>query len=106
MRKLIIIILLMALIGNIFAAVGDVEITIVIPADKVAEFSAGFLEVAPIPMLPDPNEPGDLSKAVPQYTQKQWIRLIIRRYLFAIYSKGKERLADKAKIIDPNVISE
>jgi hypothetical protein len=106
MKKLIIMVLLMALACNIFAAVGDVEITIVIPADKVAEFSAGFLEVAPIPTVPDPNDPGDISKAVPQHTKKQWIKLIIRRYLLAIYFKGKGKLADKAKIIDPNVIQE
>jgi hypothetical protein len=103
MKKTIIIILLAAFACNLYAAVGDVEITIVIPAAKVDDFSAGFLQRMPIPTLEDPNDPGVL---LPQFTKKQWIKYVIRRILLKIYAKGKMDLARQASIIDPNAVQE
>ena len=57
----------------LYAAPGDVEITIVIPADKVADFSAGFLAKLPIPLMDDPASTVENPlPQIPKYTSKQW----------------------------------
>ncbi len=108
MKKLITIITLTVVLtacltytAILYAASGDVVITLTIPADKVADFSAGFLAKCPIPMIEDPASPGDM---IPQYTEKQWITKWLRRQAIRTYRHGKIKLAQDAAIADPNVI--
>ncbi len=109
MKKILLTIAVIMLIGCLtysalrpaYAAPGDVEITLVIPAAKVADFSAGFLAKLPIPMIEDPANPGTM---IPEYTAKQWIREWLRRQAIRAYRHGKQLLATQAAITDPNVI--
>ena len=68
---------------------GDVVITLTIPAEKVADFRAGFLERRPIRG---------------NYTEKEWIKKIVLDYILSIYRAGKQSLAVKTAVADPNVI--
>lgn len=96
-------------VTNLQSAPGDVVITLVIPAAKVADFSAGFLAKCPIPLIydptwiPDPNDYG-LPPQIPEYTPKQWIKEWLRRQAVRAYRHGKIKLAQDAAIADPNVI--
>ncbi len=108
MKKLITIITLTVVLtacltytAILYAASGDVVITLTIPADKVADFSAGFLAKLPIPMIEDPENPGEM---IDQYTPKQWITEWLRRQAIRAYRHGKETLAQDLAIADPNVI--
>lgn len=90
-------------------APGDVEIILVIPAAKVADFSAGFLAKLPIPMIEDPAffaDPNSVGPVpmIPQYTPKEWITEWLRRQAMRAYRHGKVKLAQDAAIFDPNVI--
>ena len=110
MKKLIAITLLIGcmaypIIRPVFAAPGDVEITLVIPAAKVADFSAGFLAKVPIPMIEDPaSTPENPLPNIPQYTAKQWIREWLRRQALRAYRHGKIKLAQDVAVVDPNAI--
>ena len=110
MKKLIAIIALTALLAScltytaiLFAAPGDVEITLRIRAEKVADFQAGFLAKCPIPMIEDYSDPNAIAM-VPEYTPKQWIKEWIRRDVMRAYRHGKILLAQQAAITDPNAI--
>ena len=104
MKKLIAIITLTAIItvclaytAIVFAAPGDVEIKLVIPAAKVADFKAGFRAKVP---NSETREDGTTLK----YTDKQWIKEWIRRDVMRAYRHGKILLAQQAAIADPNAI--
>ena len=103
MKKLIVIgiLLCLPLISIALAQIADVEIILVIPGSKVADFSAGFLAKCPIPMTADPDNIGEM---VPQYTAKQWIKEWIRRDVLRAYKAGKVLLAKQTAISDPNAI--
>ncbi len=90
-------------VTNLQSAPGNVTITLIIPAAKVADFSAGFLAKCPIPMIEDPENPGD---TIPQYTAKQWITEWLRQQAIRAYRHGKIKLAQDAAIIDPNMLPE
>ena len=85
----------------LYAAPGDIEIILVIPAAKVADFSAGFLAKCPIPQTIDPENPG---QSIDKYTPKQWIKEWIKRDVMRAYRHGKILLAQQAAIADPNAI--
>lgn len=59
----------------------DIQLTITIPDDKVAEFRLGFLKANP---LPD------------GMTEKDWIIQCIRQYFIQRYRKGKLLLSQDA----------
>jgi len=40
----------------------------------------------------------------PTYTEKEWIKVVIKRYLIHTYKCGKKKIAQEALVIDPNVI--
>ncbi len=110
MKKLIAIIVLTAILAAgltyttiLYAAPGDVTITLVIPADKVADFSAGFLAKLPIPQIDDPENPGEMIK---QYTPKEWITEWLRRQAVRAYRHGKIKLAADMAIADLNILPE
>ena len=86
-------------IGIVYAAPGDVVITLTIPAAKVADFQAGFLAKCPIPMIEDAN-----GITTPKYTPKRWIKEWIRRKVTEAYRHGKISLAKQAAVVDPNVL--
>ena len=116
MKKLIISVLVVSLfcisytaIRPAFAAPGDVVITLVIPAAKVADFSAGFLAKVPIPLIADPDwipDPNTYEPwpRVPEYTPKQWITEWLKRQAIRAYRHGKIKLAQETAIADPNAI--
>ena len=91
------------IVSILYAAPGDVEIILVIPAAKVADFSAGFLAALPIPMIEDPENPEEM---INQYTPKGWITEWLRREAVRAYNHGKKKLAIQSAITDPNVIPE
>ena len=99
MKKLIVITLLI-IIGIVIADPGDLVITFTVPASKVADFRAGFLRVYP--------KPADVN-GIPVYTDKQWLKkVVLTKFLFPAYERGKKRLALdaalQAVVVDPNVI--
>jgi hypothetical protein len=103
MKKLIVLFVIV-IVSILYAAPGDVEITLIIPAAKVADFSAGFLAAVPIPLITDPEDlEGEM---IPQYTAKQWITEWLRREAVRAYRHGKKKLAIEAAITDPNVLPE
>ena len=105
MKKIIsglIIIVLSLVFIALDAAPGDVQIVLTIPAEKVADFSEGFLTRHPIPNITDPGgSPGDV---IPQYTQKEWIKVWLKGEAMKAYKEGKAILANKAAVIDPNMV--
>ena len=100
MKKLIALFVVI-IVTVLYAAPGDVEIVLVIPAAKVADFSAGFLAKCPIPQIEDPDNPGEM---IDEYTAKQWIKEWIRQDVLRAYRHGKILLAQQAAISDPNAI--
>lgn len=113
MKKLITIIVLTTILvagltytAILYAAPGDVEIKLVIPAAKVADFSAGFLAKEPIPIMKDPASTRENPLPdIPRYTEKQWIREWLRRKAMAAYRLGKIKLSQESATWDPNAIS-
>ena len=107
--KHLIIILLIAIVST-HAIAADVVITITIPSDKVADFSAAMEAYIPIPLVPDPdfvddpNDPDDVPAMVPEMTQKKKLREIVWNLLFKIYKRGKDILKKQETVYDPNVI--
>ena len=99
MKKLIALFVVI-IVTVLYAAPGDVEIVLVIPAAKVADFSAGFLAKCPIPQIEDP----DSGEMINEYTPQQWIKEWIRRDVIRAYRHGKILLAQQAAISDPNAI--
>ena len=99
--------LVISLVPVVFGAPGDVTITLVIPAAKVADFQAGFLAKCPIPLIVnpdyDPNDP-ESPRRIEQYTPKQWITEWLKGKAMRAYRQGKTILAKRTAIVDPNVI--
>lgn len=89
------------IVSILYAAPGDVEIILVIPAAKVADFSAGFLAALPIPQIEDPENPGEM---IDEFTAKGWIKEWLKRDAMRAYRRGKVLLAQQAAIVDPNAI--
>lgn len=90
-------------IRPVVAAQGDIEITLIIRADKVADFQEGFLARYPIPLVKsnDPNAAGGMEQ---QYSPKQWIEVWVRGEMKRAYRRGKLLLAQRAAIIDPDPV--
>ncbi len=82
-----------------YAAPGDVVITFTIPAAKVADFSAGFLRKVPIPLIDDPDNPGQM---IPEFTAKGWVKEWLKRQALRAYRFGKLDIARDAAVYDPN----
>lgn len=103
MKKLIAVtIISIALLSVVLAGSGYIEITFRLPNAKAQEFLSGFLEMQPIPTIHEPNgEPN--TPEIPQYTAKQWIKMCGVRYYMRVYRNGKDRLAARTAIKDPNI---
>lgn len=115
MKKLLALIVLTAILAAgltytaiLYAASGDLEITIRIPAWQVADFRAGFLAKLPNNvMVDDPaSTPENPLPQIQRYTDKQHIRRWTRREWKKIYRQGKELLSKRAAVIDPNMLPE
>ncbi len=85
-----------------YAAVGDLAITIIIPAAKVDEFKTGFLDKHPVPLEIDENDPNGIW--IPRYTDKQWLKLWMKKQMTKAYLQGKQKILNESVIIDPNII--
>ncbi len=72
-----------------------------IPDPKITEFKAGFLQAKPVPLIKDPNTPG---QQIPEYTDLQWIKKCVREYLMRIYHHGKTELATQTVTFDEEVV--
>jgi hypothetical protein len=83
----------------------DIEITLRIPEAKIQEFRTGFLEVCPVPTenVANPGDPPDIQ---PKYTEKQWLKVVIRYSLIEKYREGKVKLAKDSAVIDETVVEE
>ncbi len=109
MKKTITIILLALLVCIVLADPGDVIITIKIPAAKVAEFRAGFLREHPVPIIPDPayildvNDPNDFVPWINKYTDKQWFKKVILRYINTEVKNGNDKIAKETANNDSNI---
>lgn len=103
MKKLIVITILC--IASVCMAT-DIIITVRIPSDKVPVFQEYFFEYLPVPMVAnpefgeDPNEP----VTIPQYTEKNWIKKTLTDFLLRALRKGKDRIASRTSVVDPNTI--
>ena len=98
MKKLITVGLLLIGFGVALAAV-DVDMTITIKKEKVAEHIPGILRMKPKARIPDPsffddpNDPNDFAPMIDELTTKQHIKNIIIDYLYTLSSRGNEKLA-------------
>ena len=105
MKKLIILSLIVILAGSIWAK--DIIITITIPENKVADFSAAFEAYMPAPMIDDPNfisDPNSPDVRPPQVKmpQKRWLRNKVLSFLKKIEFNGKKKLKTLEVVTDPN----
>ena len=102
------ILIFLILAGTLLAA--DVTITITIPEAKVADFVSAMEAYMPIPLVPDPtfiddpNDPNDSAALLPEYTQRNWLKLKLVGFIKEIYRKGKLKLAIQAAIVDPDIV--
>ena len=71
------------------------KIELTIPNEKITEFKSGFLAVHPVP-LDDGNNP--------LYSELEWFKEFIIRYVIHEYKDGKKKLAREAAVIDNDVI--
>ena len=92
---------------------GDVTITFTIPAKDVPVFRERFLAICPVPMVAnpayttDPNEVADPPEPerINKYTDKQWFKVRIKKWLFVILRKGRIKIATESSVpMDPNAI--
>ena len=83
------------------------NITFVIPADKVDEVREAIAAVRPIPMIPDPNaDPNTLVKPkVPKYTEIEWIKILMKQSILDILKIYKRQEAVKNITVDDNIIT-
>ena len=108
--KKIIVLLIVILAG--FAHAADVTITITIPSDKVADFSAAMEAYMPVPLVPDPsfvddpNNPNDVAAMIPSMNQKSWLKVKLIGFIKKIYLRGKTKLAAEAAVVDPEIVNE
>ena len=108
MDKLIVLLTIVILAGSVLAA--DVTITITIPSEKVADFSAAFEAYMPVPVLPDPsfvddpNAPDDTATMIPEITQKEWLKKVVINFLKRCYHKGKIIQARESAVVDPDIL--
>ena len=100
MKKIAIILIILVVTYVAFAAPGDVVLTITIPAAKVVEFRAGFLREHPVPIqhVVDANgipvlDVNDMYIYEPQYTEKQWFKRVILRYVNSEVKHGNDKIA-------------
>lgn len=61
-----------------------VDIILTIPTDKVERLRTAILYIMPIPL----DENND-----PMYTEMQWIKIILRRYLIGLVLQGERKIA-------------
>lgn len=73
------------------------DITVTIPAGKVAEFKSGFLKSCPVPVDPD--------TLVPEMTETQWLKAWIVSQLRRAYREGKKRIAAETATTDEGVLT-
>ena len=69
-----------------------VSITLTIDDAKYSDFKLAFLRTKPVPL----DEEG-----VPSHTENQWIKKVIKDFMFKYYSDGKKILSIEAN--NPNV---
>jgi len=75
------------------------EITLVVPDNKLAEFRLGFLAAYPVPVPMIDNPEGS-----PEYTELEWFRVWLKQRALEAYIQGKKKLATQAVVIDREVI--
>lgn len=75
-----------------------VDVTITIPNDKLPRVRTGILTIHPIPV----DEEG-----TPLYTEMQWIKLLIRKYLIELVHQGERKIAfDNLQILKDETLVE
>ena len=77
------------------------KITLTIPNEKLEEFRTGFLAMCPVPMIEDPENPG---QQIPEFTELQWFKEWIIQDLKRAYRHGKKKLAKEAVQIDEDIL--
>ncbi len=70
-------------------------ISFTIPADKLDEFKAGFLQAHPVPL----DDGG-----VPEMTEIQWFKKWFISRVFIEYRRGKLMLAQNNVVIDKDIL--
>lgn len=80
---------------------GDMILQVRIPQYLVAETKAGFLAMVPIPMIEDPNSPGEM---IPRYTAKRHMKLWLDYQFNRAVDEGNRRreLRTPRFVRDPN----
>jgi len=86
----------------------DLNISISIPEGKVAEYAADYLRIHPNrETIADPEwvdpEDGSVAPQIPVYTNGQWIKEHIRRWIAKQIKRGKSvqyRNAETSSVVD------
>jgi hypothetical protein len=97
MKKIIIGLVLLLFISTTVEA-ADVNIVITIPSAQVVRVQK-ILQIYPIPQIPDPTwiDPDDGSEAplIDEFTQKQWFKILITRYLKSLVQQVERNEAEQ-----------
>ena len=80
------------------------EIKLIIPNDKLADFGQGFLKAQPIPTQPVMVDGEPTGETEPAYSAVVWFKMRLRDYALREYRQGKKMLANEAAIVDNTVI--
>ena len=94
MKKVLMVLVMVLIMGfcfRVFAA----QITFTIDDSKLAEFKEGFLARNPTPL----DDEGEI-----QFTDNQWLKEWGKRQYIKAYTRGKGKLAEKAVILEDNII--
>ena len=98
MRKLVLGLILAGAVVGCSKEVQAAEMTITIPDAKVTRVLNAFEVVYPIPKD---------SEGTPLYTQAQWARLVIKRFIINTVTRGENKVAREAATVpEDNTIAD
>jgi hypothetical protein len=74
-----------------------VNVTLTIPDDKLVEFKTYFFKIYPVQINPATGQP---------YTELQWFKIIMDRYLIDIWRQGKIQINTENTFNEPPFMPE